>query len=64
MVFIDVGSTELGERLDPEVLRRVMTTYLERMRRVLERHGGHREKYIGDAVVRRRGNCSKPGPRW
>jgi class 3 adenylate cyclase/tetratricopeptide (TPR) repeat protein len=51
-VFTDVvGSTSLGERLDPELLRRVMTTYFERMRSVLERHGGTVEKYIGDAVV-------------
>src|SRR5687767_12665025 len=28
-----------------------MTTYFERMRAVLERHGGTVEKYIGDAVV-------------
>jgi class 3 adenylate cyclase/tetratricopeptide (TPR) repeat protein len=52
IVFTDVvGSTALGERLDPEVLRRVMTTYFDRMRGVLERHGGTVEKYIGDAVV-------------
>jgi class 3 adenylate cyclase/tetratricopeptide (TPR) repeat protein len=52
IVFTDVvGSTSLGERLDPEVLRRVMTTYFDRMRAVLERHGGTVEKYIGDAVV-------------
>jgi class 3 adenylate cyclase/tetratricopeptide (TPR) repeat protein len=51
-VFTDVvGSTSLGERLDPELLRRVMTTYFDRMRGVLERHGGTVEKYIGDAVV-------------
>jgi class 3 adenylate cyclase/tetratricopeptide (TPR) repeat protein len=51
-VFTDVvGSTSLGERLDPELLRRVMTTYFDRMRVVLERHGGTVEKYIGDAVV-------------
>jgi class 3 adenylate cyclase len=52
IVFTDVvGSTSLGERLDPEVLRRIMTTYFDRMRVVLERHGGTVEKYIGDAVV-------------
>ncbi len=51
-VFNDVvGSTSLGEQLDPEPLRRVMTTYFERMRAVLERHGGNVEKYIGDAIV-------------
>ncbi|MGH2764348.1 MAG: ATP-binding protein, partial [Actinomycetota bacterium] len=52
IVFTDVvGSTSLGERLDPEILRRVMTTYFDRMRAVLERHGGTVEKYIGDAIV-------------
>jgi class 3 adenylate cyclase/tetratricopeptide (TPR) repeat protein len=52
IVFTDVvGSTTLGESLDPEVLRRVMTTYFDRMREVLERHGGTVEKYIGDAIV-------------
>jgi predicted ATPase/class 3 adenylate cyclase len=51
-VFTDVvGSTALGEGLDPEVLRRVMTSYFDRMRAVLERHGGTVEKYIGDAIV-------------
>jgi class 3 adenylate cyclase/tetratricopeptide (TPR) repeat protein len=52
IVFTDVvGSTTLGESLDPEVLRQVMTTYFDRMRDVLERHGGTVEKYIGDAIV-------------
>ena len=52
VVFCDVvGSTPLGERLDPESVRRVMTTFFERMRAVLERHGGSVEKYIGDAVM-------------
>ena len=52
ILFSDVaGSTSLGERLDPEMLRRVMATYFDRMRAVLERHGGTVEKYIGDAIV-------------
>ena len=51
-MFCDVvGSTPLGERLDPESVRRVMTRFFERMRAVLERHGGTVEKYIGDAVM-------------
>jgi class 3 adenylate cyclase/tetratricopeptide (TPR) repeat protein len=51
-VFSDVtGSTALGERLDPEALRALMTRYFEEMRTVLERHGGTVEKFIGDAVV-------------
>ena len=52
VVFCDVtGSTALGERLDPESLRRVMARYFEAMRIVIERHGGTVEKFIGDAVM-------------
>jgi len=52
VVFADVsGSTELGERLDPEALRRVMERYFSEARQALERHGGTVEKFIGDAVV-------------
>ena len=52
VLFCDVtGSTALGERLDPEVLRRVMARYFEEMRAALERHGGTVEKFIGDAVM-------------
>src|SRR5439155_1009338 len=52
VVFSDItGSTSLGERLDPEALRRVMSRYFDEMERVLERHGGTVEKFIGDAVM-------------
>ena len=52
VVFTDVtGSTAMGERLDPESLRRVMSRYFVTMREVLERHGGTVEKFIGDAIV-------------
>jgi class 3 adenylate cyclase len=52
VLFCDVtGSTALGERLDAESLRQVMSRYFERMRRVLTRHGGTIEKFIGDAVM-------------
>ena len=52
IVFSDLkGSTSLGERLDSEALREVMTRYFEEMQRVLERHGGTVEKFIGDAVM-------------
>jgi class 3 adenylate cyclase len=52
VVFADVsGSTELGERLDPEALRRVMERYFGTARGVLAQHGGTVEKFIGDAVV-------------
>src|SRR5256886_6838387 len=52
VVFCDVtGSTQLGERLDPESLRRVMARYFEVAKAVIERHGGAVEKFIGDAVM-------------
>jgi class 3 adenylate cyclase/tetratricopeptide (TPR) repeat protein len=52
IVFADVtGSTALGERLDPEALRRVMGRYFDEMASVIERHGGTVEKFIGDAVM-------------
>lgn len=52
VVFCDVvGSTVLGEELDPESLRRLMSRYFEDMKAVLERHGGRVEKFIGDAVM-------------
>ncbi len=52
VLFADVtGSTAMGERLDPEVLRRVMTRYFDVSRATLERHGATVEKFIGDAVM-------------
>src|SRR5262245_6055102 len=52
IVFSDLkGSTNLGEALDPESLREVMTRYFDAMRAVLELHGGTIEKFIGDAVM-------------
>jgi class 3 adenylate cyclase len=51
-VFCDlVGSTELAERLDAEVLRKLLDRYFDAMRAAIERHGGTVEKFIGDAVV-------------
>lgn len=52
IVFSDLkGSTSLGETLDSESLREVMTRYFDAMKVELERHGGTIEKYIGDAVM-------------
>ena len=51
-LFCDlVGSTTLGERHDPEVLRPLLRDYFEQMREAVELHGGTVEKFIGDAVV-------------
>ena len=52
ILFTDVvGSTELGERLDPERLQSLLGRYFDAARGVIERHGGTVEKFIGDAVV-------------
>ncbi len=52
VLFSDiVGSTALGEALDPETLRVVMTRYFATMEAVLDRHGGTVEKFIGDAIM-------------
>src|SRR3954469_19560144 len=52
VLFADVtGSTALGESLDPEALRGLMTRYFTRMRSIIESHGGTVEKFIGDAVM-------------
>ena len=51
-LFCDlVGSTELGERLDAELLRKVLDRYFHAMRAAIQHHGGTVEKFIGDAVV-------------
>jgi hypothetical protein len=51
-LFCDlVGSTTLGERHDPEVLRPILDGYFTEMRSAVERHGGRVEKSIGDAVA-------------
>jgi class 3 adenylate cyclase len=52
VVFCDlVGSTALGEQLEPESLWEILDRYFEVMRATLERHGGIVEKYIGDAIM-------------
>jgi class 3 adenylate cyclase/tetratricopeptide (TPR) repeat protein len=52
ILFADVtGSTTLGERLDPERFREVMTAFSRAMRDEIEAEGGTVEKFVGDAVM-------------
>ncbi len=52
VVFCDVtGSTALGESTDPETVRALLARYFDRMRGIIEAHGGAVEKFIGDAVM-------------
>src|SRR5262249_165895 len=52
VLFCDVvGSTALGESVDPEALQGLLARYFERMSGLIEAHGGTVEKFIGDAVM-------------
>jgi class 3 adenylate cyclase/predicted ATPase len=52
VVFADLmESTALSERLDPEVLRRVLRAYQEACAAETRRFGGHLAQYLGDGVV-------------
>ncbi|MFD1115131.1 AAA family ATPase, partial [Sphaerisporangium aureirubrum] len=52
VVFIDlVGSTELAERLDPELLRHILDRYYRACTTGIAEHGGVVEKFIGDAIM-------------
>jgi predicted ATPase/class 3 adenylate cyclase len=51
-LFADVvGSTALGERLDPEDFRDVIAEAIGRMERAVERFGGEVFEYSGDGVL-------------
>jgi len=52
VLFCDLAdSTGLGERLDPEALRAIMTRWYDAMRMPVDRAGGTVEKFAGDAVM-------------
>jgi class 3 adenylate cyclase len=52
ILFADiVSSTSRSEQTDPESTRRMLARYFDGLRRVVERHGGTVEKFIGDAVM-------------
>jgi class 3 adenylate cyclase/tetratricopeptide (TPR) repeat protein len=52
ILFADVtGSTALGEQLDPERLRVLLSAYFSAMSAVIESWGGTVEKFIGDAIM-------------
>jgi class 3 adenylate cyclase len=52
VLFCDVvGSTALGESVDPETLQGLLARYFERMKAIVDSHGGTVDKFIGDAVM-------------
>jgi adenylate cyclase len=52
VLFADLKEfTPLAERLDPEVLVRLLNDYFERMTRAIDAHRGHVAKFIGDGLL-------------
>src|ERR1700682_4498226 len=52
ILFADVTSfTALGDTLDPEDVRALMSRYYNHARRIITTYGGTLEKFIGDAVM-------------
>ena len=52
VLFADVvGSTALGESLDPEDVRALLGRLFAIARDAVEQHGGRVEKFIGDAIM-------------
>jgi len=52
VLFCDlVGSTALGEQIDPETLRNLLSRSFDRVSAIIETHGGVVEKFIGDAAM-------------
>src|ERR1700694_3060767 len=52
ILFADVtGSTSLGDTLDPEDVRALMSRYYTHARHVIPLYGGTLEKFIGDSVM-------------
>ncbi|MEQ1715154.1 MAG: adenylate/guanylate cyclase domain-containing protein [Hyphomicrobium sp.] len=52
VLFADVtGFTQLSERLDPEALHALMNDCFVGLGRIVQAHGGHIDKYIGDSIM-------------
>src|SRR5919202_686000 len=52
VLFVDlVESTALVAATDPEIVRRRVSQYFERVSHCIEAHGGIVEKFAGDAVM-------------
>ena len=62
--FSDIkGFSELSEHLDPEELTRMLNEYLTEMSKVVHKHGGTIDKFIGDAIMVFFGDPQTKGPK-
>src|SRR5207302_7336723 len=52
VLFSDIrGFTRMSEKLSPEQVVGILNEYFERMVAVIDAHGGHIDKFIGDAIM-------------
>ena len=52
ILFADVsGFTAMSERLDPEAVHSLMNDCFDGLGRIVQNHGGHIDKYIGDSIM-------------
>ena len=52
VLFVDlVDSSALVSATDPEIVRRRVTRFFDRVSRCIQAHGGTVEKFAGDAVM-------------
>ena len=52
ILFADLsGFTAMSERLDPEAVHALMNDCFEGLGRIIQCHGGHIDKYIGDSIM-------------
>jgi adenylate cyclase len=52
VMFVDlVGFTSMSERLDPEILMRVINGYYQRVSDAIDEHRGHIGTFLGDGIL-------------
>ncbi|MFP3558036.1 adenylate/guanylate cyclase domain-containing protein [Paraburkholderia sp. SIMBA_049] len=52
VLFADLcGFTDMSREVDPEEVLAVLDQYFEQVDRIIERHGGHIDKHVGDCVM-------------
>ena len=52
VMFADIsGFTAMSEKLDPEEVRSMINACFERLGAVIDRYGGHIDKFIGDEIM-------------
>ncbi|SAK71849.1 adenylate/guanylate cyclase [Caballeronia glebae] len=52
VIFADLcGFTQMSREIDPEEVLAVLDRYFEQVDRIVEQHGGHVDKHVGDSVM-------------